>query len=84
MDGAAGWFGTIEIADGVEATCRKLYRRDYPEKPEWESLPRGVYTGDETTAVERGCFYEPDLFSGAGTLTVYRDDIAMPTLLILR
>ncbi len=84
LDGAAGWFGTIEIPDGVEATCKKLYRRDYPEKPEWESLPRGVYTGDEATATERGCFYEPGLFSGAGTLTVYRDDIAMPTILILR
>ena len=84
MDGAAGWFGTIEIEDGVEATCKKLYRRDYPETPEWESLPRGVYTGDEATAVELGCFYEPGLFSGAGTLSVYRDDFAMPTILILR
>ena len=84
LDGAAGWFGTIEIEAGVEATCKKLYRRDYPEKPEWESLPRGVYTGDEATAVELGCFYEPGLFSGAGTLSVYRDDIIMPTIMILR
>ena len=75
---------TLEIEAGVEATCKKLYRRDYPEKPEWESLPRGVYTGDEATAVELGCFYEPGLFSGAGTLSVYRDDFVMPTIMILR
>ena len=84
FDGAGGQFGRVELPDGVAAQCKKAWWRDYPRTPEWRSLPRGVYTGDEATAVELGCFYEPGLFSGAGTLSVYRDDFAMPTIMILR
>ncbi len=82
FDGAAGWFGKVEIADGVEARCKKAFLRDYPESPDWETLPRGVYGSSESAAV--GDFVRDDLFAGGGTLEVVTDDRIQPTLMILR
>ena len=82
FDGAAGWFGKVEIADGVAAKCKKAYVRDYPDSPEWETLPRGVYGSSGSSAT--GEFVRNDLFSGAGTLEVVSDDRIRPALMILR
>ena len=82
FDGAAGWFGKVEVAAGVAAKCKKAFIRDYPESPEWETLPRGVYGSSESPAT--GEFVRDDLFAGAGTLEVVTDDRIQPTLMILR
>ena len=66
MDGAAGWFGTVEIPAGVEANCEKLFVRDYPDSPEWTELRRGTYGSSESPAQ----FARDDLFSGGGVLYV--------------
>ena len=84
FDGAAGWFGKVEVPSGVAAKCRKAYWRDYPETPEWQNLKRGVYTGDEATALATGAIYDPDHFAGAGTLNVLKDDSTQPLLIWLR
>ena len=82
FDGAAGWFGKVEIADGVAAKCKKAFIRDYPESPEWETLPRGVYGSSDSAAT--GAFVRDDLFAGTGTLEVVSDDRIQSTLMILR
>ena len=85
FDGAAGWFGKVEVPEGVAAKCRKAYWRDYPETQEWQNLRRGVYTGDEATALANPkVVYDPEHFSGAGTLEVLRDDLAMPLVIRLK
>ncbi|MBO6121668.1 MAG: hypothetical protein J6Q49_07395 [Kiritimatiellae bacterium] len=84
FDGAAGWFGKVEVPSGVAAKCRKAYWRDYPETQEWQNLKRGVYTGDEATALATGAIYDPDHFAGAGTLEVLKDDITNPLILRIR
>lgn len=84
FDGAAGWFGKVEVPSGVAAKCRKAYWRDYPETQEWQNLKRGVYTGDEATALATGAIYDPDHFVGAGTLEVLKDDLANPLILRIR
>ena len=84
FDGAAGWFGKLEVPSGVAAKCRKAYWRDYPETQEWQNLKRGVYTGDEATALATGAIYDPDHFAGAGTLNVLKDDSTQPLLIWLR
>ena len=84
FDGAAGWFGKVEVPAGVEAKCRKAYWRDYPETEEWQSIPRGVYTGDAATALATGATYDPDRFAGSGTVTVLKDDTSVPLLIKLR
>ena len=80
MDGAAGWYGKVELPSGVSASCKKLYVRDYPETPEWQSLVRGVYGSSESSAE----FVRDDLFAGAGTLTVESDDVIQPTMFIVK
>jgi len=80
FDGAAGWFGKVEVAEGVSAKCKKAYWRDYPETEEWQSLARGVY-GATGSGAE---FVRDDLFAGLGTLEVVSDDRAVPTLTIFR
>lgn len=84
FDGAAGWFGKVEVPAGVEAKCRKAYWRDYPETEEWQSIPRGVYTGDAETALATGATYDPDRFAGAGTIRVLKDDTTQPFVIHLR
>ena len=84
FDGAAGWFGKVKVPSGVAAKCRKAYWRDYPETPEWQNLKRGVYTGDEATALATGAIYDPDHFADAGTLNVLKDDSTQPLLIWLR
>jgi len=89
FDGAAGWFGKVEIADGVAAQVKKAFVRDYPESPEWETLPRGFYGSSESgvealATVTHPAFVRDDLFSGTGTLKVVADDRIPPTLMILR
>ena len=84
FDGAAGWFGKVEVPSGVAAKCRKAYWRDYPESPEWQNIKRGIFTGDEATALATGAIYDPDRFTGAGTLEVLKDDITNPLILRIR
>ena len=89
FDGAAGWFGKVEIAEGVAAQVKKAFFRDYPESPEWEALPRGFYGSSESgvealATVTHPAFVRDDLFSGTGTLKVVADDRIPPTLMILR
>ena len=84
FDGAAGWFGKLEVPSGVAAKCRKAYWRDYPESPEWQNIKRGIFTGDEATALATGAIYDPDHFAGAGTLEVLKDDITNPLILRIR
>ena len=79
MDGAAGWFGKVEIPSGVAAKCKKAYWRDYPETPEWQSLPRGVYGSSESAAQ----FVRDDLFSGQGTLQIVADDCTAATMVLI-
>ena len=79
MDGAAGWFGKVEIPSGVAAKCKKAYWRDYPDTPEWQSLPRGVYGSSESAAQ----FVRDDLFSGQGTLQIVADDCTISTMLLI-
>ena len=82
FDGAAGWFGKVESADGVAAKCKMAFVRDYPESPEWETLPRGVYGSSASAAT--GEFVRDDLFTGSGTLEVITDDRVVPSVMILR
>ena len=84
FDGAAGQSGKIEVPEGVAAKCKKAYWRNYPETDEWKPILRGIYTGDATTALTVGAIYDPDHFSGAGTMTVLRDDSVLPLVLRLR
>ena len=84
FDGAAGQFGKIEVPEGVAAKCKKAYWRNYPETDEWQSILRGIYTGDPTTALAVGAIYDPDHFSGAGTIEVLRDDSVIPLVIRLR
>lgn len=84
FDGAAGWFGKVEVPAGVNAKCRKAYWRDYPETEEWQSIPRGVYTGDAATALATGATYDPDRFAGSGTVTILKDDTTFPLIIKLR
>ncbi len=83
FEGCADWYGKIEIPEGVDALCRKIYTRDYPEFPEFISLARGRYTGDEATAKALDCIYDPVHFSGSGTITVTSDDTIIPTTIII-
>lgn len=82
FDGAAGWFGKVEVGEGIAAKCKKAFIRDYPESPDWETLPRGVYGSSASAAT--GEFVRDDLFAGSGTLEVVTDDRIQPTLMILR
>lgn len=85
FDGAAAQFGKVEVPEGVAAKCKKAYWRDYPETQEWQNLRRGVYTGDEATALANPkVVYDPEHFSGAGTLEVLRDDLAMPLVIRMK
>ena len=85
FDGVAGQFGKVEVPEGVAAKCWKAYWRDYPETQEWQNLRRGVYTGDEATALANPkVVYDPEHFSGAGTLEVLRDDLAMPLVIRMK
>ena len=84
FDGAAGQFGKIEVTKGVAAKCKKAYWRDYPETDEWHPILRGIYTGDAATALAVGAIYDPDHFSGTGTMEVLRDDSVIPLVLRLR
>ena len=70
FDGAAGWFGKVDVPAGVDATAYRAFWRDYPVTTKWKPLAAGTYTGDPAVAAARGCIYDPDRFSGSGTLTV--------------
>lgn len=83
FEGCADWYGKIEIPEGVDALCMKIYTRDYPEFPEFISLARGRYTGDEATAKALDCIYDPVHFSGSGTITVTSDDTTIPTTIVI-
>ena len=78
MDGAAGWFGTVELPEGVAAQCKEAYWRDYPETTEWQSLPSGIYGSSESLAT----IVRDDLFTGSGTLTV-GDSSPASTMILL-
>ena len=80
FDGAAGWFGKVEVQEGVAAKCRKAYWRDYPETQEWQTLKRGIYGSSESGAPN----VRDDLFVGAGTLQILRDDSTMPFFITVR
>ncbi len=80
FDGAAGWFGKVEVPEGVAAKCKKAYWRDYPETAEWQVLKRGIYGSSESGAPN----VRDDLFSGAGTLQILRDDSTMPFFIRVR
>ena len=80
FDGAAGWFGKVEVPAGVAAKCRRAYWRDYPETQEWQVLKRGIYGSSESGAPN----VRDDLFVGAGTLQVLRDDSAIPLIIFVR
>ena len=80
FDGAAGWFGKVEVPAGVAAKCRRAYWRDYPETQEWQVLKRGIYGSSESGAPN----IRDDLFVGAGTLQILRDDSAMPFFIMVR
>ena len=80
FDGAAGWFGKVEVPEGVAAKCRKAYWRDYPETEEWQVLKRGIYGSSQSGAPN----VRDDLFFGAGTLEVLRDDSTVPLVIRLR
>ena len=80
FDGAAGWFGKVEVPSDVAAKCKKAYWRDYPETQEWQTLKRGIYGSSESGAPN----VRDDLFSGAGTLQILRDDSTMPFVIIVR
>ena len=80
FDGAAGWFGKVEVPAGVAVKCSKAYWRDYPETQEWQALKRGIYGSSESGAPN----VRDDLFSGAGTLQILRDDSTMPFIIIVR
>lgn len=80
FDGAAGWFGKVEVPAGVAAKCKKAYWRDYPESQEWQGLKRGVYGSSESGAPN----VRDDLFVGAGTLQVLRDDLTLPFVILVR
>ncbi len=89
FDGSAGWFGKVELPDGVAASCKKAFFRDYPETPEWQTLERGFYgssdSGVEALAtVTHPAFVRDDLFAGTGTLKIVSDDRIPPTIMILR
>ena len=89
FDGAAGWFGKVNLPDSVAASCKKAFFRDYPESPEWQTLERGFYgssdSGVEALAtVTHPAFVRDDLFTGTGTLKIVSDDRIPPTLMILR
>ena len=89
FDGAAGWYGKVDLPDGVSASCKKAFFRDYPESPEWQTLERGFYgssdSGVEALAtVTHPAFVRDDLFTGTGTLKVVSDDRIPPTIMILR
>ena len=72
FDGAAGWFGKVNLASNQR--CRMLSVRDYPEAPEWQNLPLGTYGSSESEAE----FVRDDLFTGTGVLMVANDD---PTII---
>ena len=78
MDGAAGWFGKVEIPAGVAARCKEAYWRDYPETPDWQSLPSGIYGSSDSLAT----IVRDDLFTGSGTLTV-GDSAPASTMILL-
>ena len=80
FDGAAGWFGKVEVPAGVAAKGKKAYWRDYPETQEWQNLPRGVYGSSESGAPN----VRDDLFVGAGTLQILRDDLTRPFIIFVR
>ena len=79
MDGAAGWFGKVELPAGVEAQCKAAFWRDYPETPDWQELPRGVYGSSESPAA----FVRDDLFTGSGTLLVGAGSRSSTMILLL-
>ena len=79
----------MDLPDGVAASCKKAFFRDYPESPEWQTLERGFYgssdSGVEALAtVTHPAFVRDDLFAGTGTLKVVSDDRIPPTIMILR
>ncbi len=78
MDGAAGWFGKVEIPAGVAARCKEAYWRDYPETPDWQSLPSGIYGSSDSLAT----IVRDDLFTGSGTRTV-GDSAPASTMILL-
>ena len=80
FDGSAGWFGKVEVPAGVAAKCKKAYWRDYPESQEWQGLKRGVYGSSESGAPN----VRDDLFVGAGTLQILRDDSTIPFVIMVR
>ena len=80
FDGAAGWFGKVELLPGVAAKCRRAYWRDYPEVQEWHSLPRGVYGSSSSGAPN----VRDDLFTGAGTIEILRDESENPFVILVR
>lgn len=84
FDGAAGWFGKVEIPEGVAARCLTAEWRDYPESPEWRYLEPGTYSGDEAVAAACGGTYAPQYFTGSGTMEVLKDGRARKVLYILR
>ena len=83
FEGCADWYGKIQIPEGVEAQCKKIYIRDYPEFPEFISMERGRYTGDEATANAQDCIYDPVHFSGSGIMNVRFDDLVRPTAILI-
>lgn len=84
VDGVDGAFGKMEVPGGMTAKVRKVYWRDYPETGDWQTLPRGDYSGDAATALANGCIYDPMHFSGSGIVRVLRDDLVNPFTFIVR
>lgn len=79
LDGHAGYYGKVNIAEGVEEKVGRIYVRDYPDESEWTSLPRGTYGSSESNAE----FVDDTLFSGKGVLKVMSDDVLEPTLILM-
>ena len=77
-EATGGAWGSVTLE--ADTSCKKLYVRNWPARPDWKTLPRGTYGSSESGAR----FVRDDLFSGPGVLDVKTDDLIDPTLMILR
>ena len=79
-DPMSGKTRRVSVTLEADTSCKKLYVRNWPARPDWKTLPRGTYGSSESGAR----FVRDDLFSGPGVLDVKTDDLIDPTLMILR
>ena len=78
IDGVDGATGTVRL--DADTSCRKLYVRDWPARPDWKTLPRGFY-GSSASGAEN---VRDDLFEGPGILHVVSDSCNDPSIMVLR